>query len=171
MARQLLTPLDDRWSHVQAVATRADEVSSVVDVGERDLLVAAAWLHDIGYAPELETTGCHPIDGARHLERCGFPARLAALVAHHSGARFEAEVRGLVDELAPYPLEESPVMDALVYADMTTGPQGQRLTFDERIEEILTRYPPESEVHRAITKARPVLAEHVARVEARLAAS
>lgn len=42
---------------------------------DRDLLVAAAWLHDIGYAPELRDTGFHPLDGARHLEALGAPAR------------------------------------------------------------------------------------------------
>jgi len=46
--------------------------------------------------------------GARHLDRSGFPARLVALVAHHSGARFEAAERGLLGDLDPYPLEDSP---------------------------------------------------------------
>src|SRR6266516_1301855 len=98
--------------------------------GDADLLEAAAWLHDIGYAPELVVTGFHPLDGARHLERAGFPGRLVALVAHHSGARFEAAERGLLRELQAWPLEDSPVMDALVAADLTTGPLGQRFSFD-----------------------------------------
>jgi hypothetical protein len=32
-----------------------------------DDLVAAAWLHDIGYAPELAKTGFHPLDGSAAL--------------------------------------------------------------------------------------------------------
>jgi hypothetical protein len=48
-----------------------------------------------------------------------------------------------------------PVLDALVCADMTTGPAGQTYNFDERMDEILRRYPPESPVHRAITNSRP----------------
>ena len=59
-----------------------------------ELLIAAAYLHDIGYAPELEDTGFHPLDGARWLRAQG-QERLACLVAHHSGAWFEAEARGL----------------------------------------------------------------------------
>ncbi|MFD6855509.1 HD domain-containing protein [Streptomyces diastaticus] len=59
--------------------------SAAVSEADRDLLVAAAWLHDIGYAPELRDTGSHPLDGARHLESLGAPARLVRLVAHHSG--------------------------------------------------------------------------------------
>lgn len=130
--------------------------------------MCAALLHDIGYAPGLLETGSHSIDGARHLERHGYPPRLVALVAHHSAARFEAHLRGLADELACYPLEEGPVMDALVYADMTTGPQGQRLAYADRIDEILRRYDPTTEVHRAIVRARPFLDAHILKVERRL---
>ena len=39
-----------------------------------------------------------------------------------------------------WPREESPVADALWTADMTTGPRGEELTYDERLSEILTRY-------------------------------
>jgi putative nucleotidyltransferase with HDIG domain len=171
MAADLLPPLGDRWLHVQAVAERADEAAATVPEGDRDLVVAAGLLHDIGYAPGLAETGFHPVDGARHVERCGFPDRLAALVAHHSAARIEAEVRGVSDDLAPWPLENSRVTDALTYADMTTGPRGQRFTVDERIAEILTRYPPEHAVHRTIRRSAPILREYVRRVEARLASS
>ncbi|MFG3588426.1 HD domain-containing protein [Streptomyces sp. NPDC047990] len=51
LAESLLPPLGNRWLHTQAVAARAREVSAVVPEEERDLLVAAAWLHDLGYAP------------------------------------------------------------------------------------------------------------------------
>jgi hypothetical protein len=34
---------------------------------DADLLEAAAWLHDIGYAPVLAATGLHASDGARYL--------------------------------------------------------------------------------------------------------
>jgi len=163
-----LPPLAQRWDHVRAVATRAAEIAVAVDPPDRELLVAAALLHDIGYAPDLVVTGFHPLDGARHVERAGFPARLVALVAHHSGARFEAAERGLLRELEVYPLEDSPVMDALVAVDLTSGPQGQRFSYDERLDEILTRYPVDSVVHRAMSRARPVLAVHLDRVAARV---
>ncbi|MFC9908282.1 HD domain-containing protein [Streptomyces sp. NPDC127197] len=73
LAESLLPPLGNRWLHTQAVAARAREASAAVPEGDRDLLVAAAWLHDIGYAPELRLTGFHPLDGARHLETLGHP--------------------------------------------------------------------------------------------------
>lgn len=168
LAESLLPPLGNRWLHTQAVAERAREASAAVSEEDRDLLVAAAWLHDIGYAPELRETGFHPVDGARHLERLGAPARLVRLVAHHSGAIYEAEQRGLTAELAEYEREDSPVLDALIYADMTTGPAGQSFDFDARMDEILERYEPGSVVHTAITKARPYLGAAVERTRARL---
>ncbi|MBE3206514.1 MULTISPECIES: HD domain-containing protein [Parafrankia] len=169
LASELLTPLGDRWRHVQAVAAAAREVSAAVDPEERDLLVAAAWLHDIGYAPSIGHLRFHPVDGARFLESQEAPKRLCALVAHHSCARYEAEERGLTAELSAWELEVSPVMDALCAADMTTGPQGQRFTFDERIAEILSRYGDGSIVHRSVTRAWPELQATVERTTARLA--
>ncbi|MFF8635553.1 HD domain-containing protein [Streptomyces pilosus] len=169
LAESLLPPLGNRWLHTQAVAARASEASAAVSEEDRDLLVAAAWLHDIGYAPELRDTGFHPLDGARHLETLGAPSRLVRLVAHHSGAVYEAEQRGLSAELDAYEREDSPVLDALIYADMTTGPAGQSLDFDHRIDEILVRYESGSEVHNAISKARPYLGAAVERTRSRLA--
>ncbi|MFE1750683.1 HD domain-containing protein [Streptomyces anandii] len=169
LAESLLPPLGNRWLHTQAVAARAREASAAVSEADRGLLVAAAWLHDIGYAPELRDTGFHPLDGARHLEALGASARLVRLVAHHSGAVYEAEQRRLSAELAVYEREDSPVLDALIFADMTTGPAGQSFDFDTRIDEILVRYEPGSEVHNAISKARPYLQGAVERTRDRMA--
>lgn len=82
----------DRWLHVQPVAVCADGLRPVVAAEDGDLLVAAAWFHDIGYSPALRDTGFHPLDGARYLASLGHE-REAGRVAHHSGARFVAEVR------------------------------------------------------------------------------
>jgi hypothetical protein len=167
-AEGLIAPLGDRWLHVQAVANEARRVALLLPAQDADLLVAAAFLHDVGYAPSLNRLGFHPIDGARFLRAHG-QERLASLVAHHSGARFEAEERGLVEELAAFPVEDGPVMDALTFADMTTGPAGQPMTLEERIGEIRRRYQPDDPVHRAITRARPLLQEAVDRTRHRLA--
>src|SRR5690349_9827101 len=91
LARELLEPLGNRWLHTRAVATRAhDLMPAVTPAQDRLLLVVAAWWHDLGYAPALQDTGCHQIDGARYLAREGYPDRLVALVAHHSAATYEA---------------------------------------------------------------------------------
>lgn len=168
-AAALLTGLGDRWGHVQAVAAQARRVSAALAPEDRPYLIAAAWLHDVGYAPPLNRLGFHPVDGARYVRQQG-QERLASLVAYHSGARFEAEERGLVDALAEFVPEDGPLLDALTYADMTTGPAGQRVDLEERIAEILERYPPDDPVHRAVSRSHPVLREAVDRTRALLAA-
>jgi hypothetical protein len=149
---RLAGSLPGRWAHVQAVAAKAETLRLVV--GKRgDLLVAAAWLHDVGYAPSVVDSGFHPLDGARFLRSLDADARLCGLVAHHSGARYEARLRGLSRELTEFRDERSLVRDCLWYCDMTTGPAGDPVTFDERLAEILQRYGANHVVPRAVGKA------------------
>jgi hypothetical protein len=166
-ARRLLEPLGGRWVHSRAVAARAGEIGHVCDASERALLVAAGLLHDAGYAPELWDSGFHPLDGGRWLRRRG-EERLAGLVAHHTGARFEAEGLGLARELAAFADEASVVSDALTYCDLTTGPAGEPLTATERLQEIERRYGAESNVVRSLRRASETLFAAVERVEQRL---
>src|SRR5689334_7872806 len=112
LAYELLAPLGNRWRHTAGVAARAAELAAPLEI-DRDVLVAAAWLHDIGYAERTVVTGFHPLDGARHLERLAWPAAIIGLVAQHSGARFVAAVRGLAEELAAYPDDSGLISDAL----------------------------------------------------------
>jgi predicted hydrolase (HD superfamily) len=90
LARTMLAEaLPRRWKHVRSVARRARWVAKELSLS--DDLVAAAWLHDIGYAPELVESGFHPLDGARYLRRQGVDAQIVNLVAHHSCAYIEAD--------------------------------------------------------------------------------
>jgi HD domain len=91
-AAALLTGLGDRWSHIQAVAEQGRRVSAALAPEDRPYLIAAAWLHDVGYAPPLNRLGFHPVDGARYVREQG-QERLASLVAYHSGARDPAPLR------------------------------------------------------------------------------
>lgn len=168
LADEFVRPLGRRWLHVQAVARTAEDFRSSVRPEEAPVLVAAAWLHDIGYSSTLADTGFHPIDGARYLRTEGFPDRVVNLVAHHSGARFEAEERGLSAALDEFELEDSPVMDALLAADLTTGPAGEKLDYRERIAEILGRYPESHPVHRAWLRAADELEDSVQRAYGRI---
>lgn len=110
LSRSLLeAELPRRWAHCQGVARRAEIVASVVSNSAPDV-VAAAWLHDIGYTSALVDTGFRPIDGARYLRRIGFGnARLWTLVAHHTYAMIEAEERGIADLLtSDFPADRTP---------------------------------------------------------------
>uniref|UniRef100_A0AAU3GUE1 HD domain-containing protein n=1 Tax=Streptomyces sp. NBC_01401 TaxID=2903854 RepID=A0AAU3GUE1_9ACTN len=164
--------LPRRWAHSQGVARRADELAEVV--GEAaDLLVAAAVLHDVGYAPRLAATGFHPLDGARFLRDIHTAGeQLVRLVANHSMALLEAEERGLRDELeVEFPLlDDQLLVDALVYCDMTTTPDGEVTSVEARLTEIAVRYGTDSLVGRFIRRAEPDILAAVGRVEAALAA-
>jgi HD superfamily phosphodiesterase len=171
LARELLDSLPSRWAHVQAVAARADVLTAAVEgADDQRLLVVAAWWHDLGYAPGLVDTGCHQVDGARYLTAQGYPDRLCALVAHHSAATCEAAERSLLAELEVWTLEESAVADALWTADMTTGPRGEELTYDDRLAEILSRYEPDSIVGRAMLRAEPAIRAAIDRTQKRTGA-
>lgn len=169
LAQTLLANLPERWRHTIGVARRAEQVRGTV--GSRsdgeDLLIAA-WLHDIGYAAALRDTGFHPLDGARHLTANGWPARIAALVAHHSGARFVAEARGLAEHVAEFACEQSPVSDALIYADQTVGPNGVSMNLEQRLTDMLERHGPDSPNAVAHARRAPVLRAAVQRVDQRL---
>ncbi|WP_242448137.1 HD domain-containing protein [Cellulomonas sp. WB94] len=171
-AQRLLSVELQRWVHVAGVAEAAAVASRTVADGDTELLIAAAWLHDIGYSEQLRGTGFHPLDGARHLRAAGASDRLCRLVANHTSASVEADARGLARALAEeFPPEDSPTADALTYADLTTGAHGEPTTVEDRLADIYDRYPPGHVVHESIRRAEPDLIATVRRVEARLAAA
>jgi hypothetical protein len=151
LAHDLLRHTPERWTHTQGVGRRAEELadSLLISGHRREVLISSAWLHDIGYSPLVRRSGFHPLDGAWHLDREGWPSEVTACVAHHSGARFVADVRGLSTELGFYRFDDSPVMDLLTYADQTVGPHGVRLDLEARMADMLRRHGPNSPNARA----------------------
>jgi hypothetical protein len=170
IARALLgEELPRRWAHSQGVAAAARALAPVLG-RQTDIVTAAAWLHDIGYAPALHGCGFHPLDGARYLrdvERAD--PLLCRLVAHHSSACIEAAERGLADDLfREFIPAARGLSDALTYCDMTTGPQGQPLTVEQRLAEICDRYGADHVVTRAVARSAPELAASAARISRKL---
>jgi hypothetical protein len=172
-ARRLLAkPLPRRWAHTQGVAAAARTLAPVLG-RDGDLLTAAAWLHDIGYAPEVAVTGFHPLDGARHLRDAeGASSVLCRLVAHHSCAINEATERGLASEMTKeFRPARRDLAEALTYCDLTTSPDGRRMTVERRLAEIRSRYGPGHLVTRTIGRSEPQLTNAVRRVTVKLAAA
>lgn len=165
-----LDELPRRQAHVSGVARAAAEAVARCALAEQDEIVAAAWLHDIGYAEPLNQTGFHPVDGARFLRDSCFPELVVSLVAFHTGALVEAEERGLSDELTAFAPPPSELLDVLTFADVTTSPVGEPIPAEARIEEILSRYPVGDPVHRAISRSAPELLASVERVGRLIAA-
>lgn len=120
VAADRLGGLGHRWSHVQGVGRLAEALAAHGLVSAE--VLAAAWLHDVGYAPSVAQTGFYPLDGARLLQEQGLSPGVVALVAHHTGAVVEAEERGLAEELATLPPPDRGDLDALTLIDLVVGP-------------------------------------------------
>lgn len=166
-AREHLEPaLPRRWAHSRSVAAVAGSVSKYLGEEDADVFVSAAWLHDVGYSPDLAVLGFHPVDGALFLLGRGFPERIANLVAFHSGAAAEAHELGLDAQLAVFVDEQTLVRDLLWYADMTVGPDGQRMSFPARMAEVRQRYAPDHYVVRALAVNWPQREVAIERAEA-----
>lgn len=164
-ARVLLSPLGRRWSHVQAVASAARVLAQQLDRDDGEALVASAYFHDVGYARGLVASGFHPLDGARHLLALD-QIRLAGLVAHHTGAKHEAKLRGLEDEVASFEDERSIVSAALAYCDLTTGPDGELVTPRQRLADVEARYGKGNPVTDGLRAAWPELMAAIGAIEA-----
>ncbi len=164
---ELLSPLtESRRAHSLAVGRRMESVAELLPPGLRADAVTAAYLHDVGYGhPEL---GFHPIDGARLLQSLDYSPVVCHMVAFHTAAEVEAGVRGLdaglFDEFRLTGVTGLDTADDFLWwADLSTGPNGEKFTVDERLAEILRRYEPGSIVHTAITQAEPRLRAAVQR--------
>ena len=171
VAGDLLSTAGARWRHTQAVARRAALTAEVVQPVDRPLLVAAAWLHDIGYAEPVQRSTFHPVDGAWFLRRRRWAEAVAGLVAQHSGARFVAAVRGLDPLMQPFGAEEyfaGPLAEALTFADQTTGPAGEEMDVETRLADMLHRHGSDSPNARAHALRAPAIRDAVQRTQQRL---
>ena len=171
LARLLLADsVPRRWAHSQGGGRKAESVAHLVG-DDGPTLVSAAWLHDVGYAPDLVVTGMHQLDGARYLRDVAQADDLVCrLVAHHSCAFIEGRNRGLGDQLADeFPPVDGMLSDAITYADMTTTPTGEPVAVEVRLAEILARYGDGDLVAESIREASPLIIGSVEAITTALA--
>ena len=147
--------IPDRRAHSLAVGRKVTTAAELVPESQRSDLIAAAYLHDIGYGHPQ--SGFHPIDGAQFLAQQGFSKAVCHLVAHHSASIEEARERRI--DLAvfnEFGVEEDlgRAHSVLWWADMTTGPTGQDVAVLDRLDEICSRYGPDDPVTRFVSRAR-----------------
>lgn len=164
-ARSILERTEPRWTHVQGVVAIAERIVALTP-GLSDAVLDAAWLHDVGYGGTVVRTGFHALDGARYLAAEGWPSDVISLVAYHTGAEFEAEERGLSNELKELPRPDPAELDALILADLSVSPLGLQVHPRKRIDEILTRYEQDDPVHRAVSRSQGYLMECAGRAAA-----
>ena len=100
-------------------------------------LELAALVHDIGRAIDPDDTEPHAFVGARYLDSLGLSA-VAALVAHHSGAKLEAVEREMI-HLDLWPEVDQELRALLDYADRTVNGQGESVSLSQRRDDIVAR--------------------------------
>lgn len=136
--------------HVAVEGLRARDYATRLHLSreEQALCEVFALAHDIGKVGALRTTGTdfHPLDGAAFALARGEP-RLAALIAHHSGARYEAVLRGLT---IPYPYEDGIINQIVAVVGVSTLQSGVVAPIVERLRDIADRHGPESPPVRAM---------------------
>lgn len=100
-------------------------------------LELAALLHDVGRAVDPYNLEPHGFAGARFLDGLGLH-EVAAIVAHHSGARYEARDRQMthLDVWQP----DAELVAIVTYIDRTTSPRGESVSLDVRRAELAERY-------------------------------
>jgi len=130
------------FPHLATVSLRAAALGSLaaLDADDVSCLAVAGLLHDIGRVPGHDQNGFHPVDGAAYAAAHG-AERAAELIAHHTGARYEARLLGIK---IPWPWRPSMVHDALMLADLSTGQDGRVLSLTARREDIERRYAADS---------------------------
>lgn len=133
-----------RYAHSRGVAQQAARAARCVRLpgDRRRVLLAAAWLHDIGYALH---DGPHAVAGARALRRAGHE-RLARIVAHHSSAAEKAlrAGRAAIEPEFPRPAgADGDLLALLDIADLLTGPAGERVDPAGRLAGVVERHGPD----------------------------
>ena len=162
VARATLGRDEMRLAHSDATARVAARVSTQLDPAMSEALVAAAWLHDIGHAEPLASTGFHPLDGALHLARSGWPDVVVRLVAHHSGATGLAPYFGADHHLAVLDPVPGPAAEILTFADLVAGKDGRGSTISARIKGKRARHDPDDPIPEDVREARYRMLERTA---------
>ena len=131
-----------RFRHLHTVWRRAVALRDLdlpwLEPAMADRLELAALLHDVGRALDSDDTEPHGFVGARFLDELGLD-NVAPLVAHHSGAHFEAAARGMSDR-DRWITTEPDLLAILTYLDRTTSETGEHVSLAERRHDIATRH-------------------------------
>ena len=116
---------ENRWNHILGVARKAKEFALKLRPDDKKYaedMFLLGLLHDVGYE-FIESNAFHAAVGGEILKRSGY--QYWQEVANHGNEMVE----NMSDELF-----------ILNSADMMTGPSGEDFTFEERLDEIASRF-------------------------------
>jgi len=140
LAKSLLADDPRRLAHVRGAALIAGMASGALRVDQPETVVAAALLHDIGYAPAVARTGFHPLDGALFLAREGWPESVVLLVGHHSHAVLLAPYYRVHNAMALLDRVPGQAEDIITFSDLRAGANGMGAAPRDRIDDMRRRH-------------------------------
>lgn len=148
-----IAPQTARYAHILGVVNMMQELCQKRSIPKKqtEWLIQSAFLHDIGYSPTLANHQYHPVDGTIFAYEQGFPKPVLAAVLFHSEAMRTRSLSSAIVTLYEknYPLldkKDQFFIDMITYCDLHCSPHGQRVTLDERVNEVVVRYGADHEV-------------------------
>ena len=122
-----------RWQHILGVARKAKILADKLkpnDTQYAEDMFLLGIMHDLGYE-FIESNASHAAIGGEILKRSGY--QYWQEVALHG----DETVENMTDELF-----------ILNCADMSTGPNGEDFTFEQRLEEIASRFGKDADAYK-----------------------
>lgn len=154
-----------RKNHTLRVVENLKEL--LVEKGLQDtevyyLLLEAGYLHDIGYSSKLNKENFHPYDGFIYLQEQNYSDAVNYLVLHHTYSKLlynmsnKNTVLDIIYQKNPIQSNYETLLSCLSLADMTSSPTGEKITLNERVEDIAFRYGNDSPItkHAYIVKSK-----------------
>ncbi len=124
---------ESRWQHILGVARKAKILADKLkpnNVQYAEDMFLLGIMHDLGYE-FMESNASHAYVGGEILKRNNY--QFWSEVSLHG----DETVKNMSDELF-----------ILNCADMSTGPNGENFTFDERLEEIASRFGKDADAYK-----------------------
>ena len=141
---------DNRYKHILGVGRLMEELmskTSNLNHHEKEWAIQAAYLHDIGYSKRLQISGFHPYDGYVYCMENGYSDTVAKAVLLHSDAVLEMLIKGwnfkslYSDVIRSLTSIEKEVFELVTFCDIHTQSTGVPCTIEERLRDVLIRYP------------------------------
>ncbi|GAB1410860.1 hypothetical protein MASR1M90_20140 [Desulfovibrionales bacterium] len=143
---QLFAENSSRLAHMYDASAFAHDFAATMrfDQEQSALVQRSALLHDIGYAPALQIHNFHPLDGALFLEKHREHPLVIEGVLRHSMAEHKAGTLPHVRSFyADRPAHDNAqwLVRAVTIADWRAAGIGGRVSFGQRLDDIITRNP------------------------------
>lgn len=160
---EYLSPKLNRYHHVLGVVDRMKELIERINLPYewKPLLIQTAYLHDVGYCEQLNQYNFHPLDGAIFTQEMGFPKPVVSAVLFHSDA-YTSVKHTRPDLLETYSFNQSLLdetdhlfIELITYCDIQTSPMGEKITLEERVQDVIRRYGEDHEVSHMMLSSQP----------------